>query len=75
MSDTALNSIIQYGTDAARIAFTPAPAVGSQVLYIWYVTDNVPATYIWNGSAWVQINSGSSGAGGEFLGSLLLGGM
>src|SRR3990167_4577938 len=61
MSDTALNSIIRYGTNAQRVAFTPNPAVGSQVLYIWYETDNVPDTYVWNGAAWVQINAASSG--------------
>lgn len=61
MSDTSLNSIIQYGTDADRIAFTPDPAVGSQVLYFWYVTDDAPNLYIWDGSAWVLVNSSSSG--------------
>lgn len=58
MSDTALNKIIQYGTAAERAAFTPNPAVGSQVLYIWYDTDSAPDTYVWDGAAWVQINSG-----------------
>lgn len=56
MSDTALNKIIQYGTNAERIAFTPDPAASSQVLYIWFETDNEPDTYAWDGSAWVQIN-------------------
>lgn len=56
MSDTSLNNIIQYGTSADRIAFTPDPAIGSQVLYIWYDTDSVPDTYIWDGIAWVLIN-------------------
>lgn len=56
MSDTALNQIIQYGTTAERTAFTPNPAASSQVLYIWYDTDNTPDTYIWDGSAWVNIN-------------------
>jgi hypothetical protein len=60
MSDTALNSIIQYGTSAERGAFTPSPAVGSQVLYIWYDTDSAPDTYVWDGSAWVQINVAGS---------------
>lgn len=58
MSDTALNQIVQYGTNAERVAFTPDPAAGSQVLYIWYETDNAPDTYVWDGSAWVQINPG-----------------
>ena len=56
MSDTSLNKIIQYGTAAARVAFVPAPAVGSQVLYIWYDTDSAPDTYIWDGAAWVIIS-------------------
>jgi hypothetical protein len=57
MSDTALNRIIQYGTTAERMAFTPDPAVGSQVLYIWYDTDSAPDTYVWDGSAWDLINA------------------
>lgn len=60
MSDTSIAKIIQYGTVAQRGAFTPTPATGSQVLYIWYDTDAAPSTYIWNGSAWVQINAGQS---------------
>jgi hypothetical protein len=61
MSDASLNQIIQYGTAAARAAFTPDPAVGSQVLYVWYDTDSAPDVYIWDGSAWVLINGGASG--------------
>lgn len=60
MSDTSLNKIIQKGTTADRIAFTPNPAAGSDVLYIWSDTDSEPDTYIWNGSAWVQINPAAS---------------
>lgn len=63
MSDTSLNKIIQYGTSTDRIAFTPDPASGSQVLYLWYETDNPPDTYAWDGSAWVQIGGGG-GSGG-----------
>jgi hypothetical protein len=59
MSDTALNLIIQYGTNAARIAFVPDPAAGSQVLYLWYETDNAPDTYAWDGAAWDLINGGA----------------
>lgn len=66
MSDTALNKVIQYGTTAERTAFTPDPAVGSQVLYIWYDTDSTPDTYIWDGSAWVLINP--AGGGGDVVG-------
>jgi len=62
MSDTSINQIIQYGTAAARGAYVPAPPSGIKTLYIWYETDNTPATWIWDGSAWVQINaSGGSG--------------
>ncbi len=57
MSDTNLGTIIQYGTQANRIAFTPNPATGSKVLYMWLETDHSPDTYAWNGSAWVKISS------------------
>ncbi len=63
MSDTSLAQIIQYGTSTDRIAFTPAPASGSQVLYLWYETDNAPDTYAWDGSAWNLIGSGGGGGG------------
>ena len=62
MSDTAINKIIQYGTAAARAAFTPSPAAGSQVLYLWYDTDAAPDIYAWDGSAWVQLNAGGGGS-------------
>lgn len=61
MSDTAVNKVIQYGTQAQRLAFTPNPAVGSQILYLWYETDNPPDLYAWNGSAWVQVNATGTG--------------
>lgn len=61
MSDTALNKIIQYGTTAARLAFTPNPATGSKVLYIWYDTNSPPDTYVWDGAAWVKISGSGSG--------------
>lgn len=51
MSDTSLNKIIQYGTTADRTAFTPTPAAGSLVLYIWFDTDDLNL-YVWDGSAW-----------------------
>lgn len=68
MSDTSLNKIIQYGTTAARIAFVPNPAAGSQVLYIWFDTDNAPDTYVWDGAAWVQINSTAGFGTGDVVG-------
>lgn len=74
MSDTSLNKIIQYGTTAQRVAFTPAPAAGSQVLYIWYDTDNAPNTYIWDGAAWVLISAGIISSSTIFHPFLLMGG-
>lgn len=73
MSDTALNKIIQYGTNAARIAFTPSPAAGSQVLYIWYTTDTTPNTYVWNGAAWVQIAGSGTGGINQLTGDVTAG--
>lgn len=58
MSDTSLNKIIQYGTNAAMMAFTPSPAIGSQVLYLWEDTDNPGDLYMWDGAAWVLSGSG-----------------
>lgn len=73
MSDTALNRIIQYGTAADRAAFVPDPAVGSQVLYIWYDTDSTPDTYIWDGSAWVLINATVAGGITQLTGDVTAG--
>jgi hypothetical protein len=39
MSDTAYPVYQHYGTNAQRLAFTPAPAAGTQPIYIWYETD------------------------------------
>jgi len=39
MSDTAYPTFQHYGTAAERAAFTPAPASGTQPVYIWYETD------------------------------------
>ena len=74
MSDTALNKIIQYGTTAERVAFTPNPAAGSQVLYIWYDTDASPDTYVWDGAVWVIISGGGSTSVLLFHPFLLMGG-
>lgn len=73
MSDTALNKIIQYGTSAERAAFTPDPAPGSQVLYIWYDSDNSPDTYVWDGSAWVLINDTTAAGITELTGDVTAG--
>lgn len=61
MSDTALNLIVRYGTNAERVAFTPNPAVGSKVLYIWYETDNPPDLYVWDSSTWALVNGSVTG--------------
>ena len=50
MSDTAYPTLQHYGTHAARLAFTPAPASGTQPIYIWYETDT-DLTYIYT-TAW-----------------------
>lgn len=58
MSDTKINQIIQYGTNAQRVAFTPDPPLVAtlpvQTLYEWYETDTGDF-YIWDGTAWVAI--------------------
>ena len=59
MSDTAVNKVLQYGTNAARLAFTPNPATGSKILYFWYTTDTT-TLYLWNGSSWVSVSAGSA---------------
>lgn len=50
MSDTAYPTFQHYGTNAQRLAFTPAPAAGTQPIYIWYETDT-NLTYIYT-TAW-----------------------
>lgn len=70
MSDTSLNTIIQYGLEADRLLFTPDPAVGSKVLYFWYETDNPPNLYAWDGAGWVLINV-TSAATGDVVGPAL----
>lgn len=75
MSETSLQDIIRYGTNAQRLAFTPTPFAG-QPLYIWYETDT-GNTYIWDGSAWTQIAGAGSTpppAGGSVQTSFLVSG-
>lgn len=63
MSDPTLNYYIAKGTNAERTAFTPnpaTPAAGPDPSYIFYETDT-GNTYMWDGSAWNQINTGSGG--------------
>lgn len=65
MSDTTLNQFISRGTNAQRVAFTPSPATpatGNNPSYIFYETDT-GNTYMWDGSAWQKINTGSGTSG------------
>lgn len=64
MSDTTLNKFFQYGTAAARAAFTPSPAAGIAPIYIWYETDTdnfYVYTTAWHGP---YTGGGSTGTGG-----------
>jgi hypothetical protein len=66
LSDTTLNQFISRGTNAQRVAFTPSPATpasGNNPSYIFYETDT-GNTYMWDGSAWQKINTGSGGTSG-----------
>ncbi len=58
MSDTRLDKILTFGSNADRLAFTPDPP--PDVLVLWYTTD-AGALYAWNGSDWV-ITGGSTSA-------------
>lgn len=73
MSDTSINQIIQYGTNAERIAYTPDPPSGVQTLYLWYETDNAPDFYVWNGAAWVQVNAAGAGGINQLTGDVTAG--
>lgn len=55
MSDTAYTKFQHYGTDAQRLAFTPAPPSSGQPIYVWYATDT-GLTWIYD-TAWHQITS------------------
>ena len=75
MSDTALPVIFHYGTNAARLAFTPSPAAGVNQLYIWYESDtNTTWAYT---TAWHQISStgvGVTASGTLTANQLVIGG-
>ncbi len=58
MSDITLNKFLTYGTNADRLAFTPSPPVGVNILYEWYETDTGD-TYVYD-SAWHLVGSGGS---------------
>lgn len=54
MSDTSYPVFQHYGTNAQRLAFTPAPA-GGQPIYLWYETDT-GQTFLYD-TSWHQITS------------------
>jgi hypothetical protein len=61
MTDSTLNRFLASGTNAERLAFTPAPptpASGPDPTYVWHETDTTN-TYCWNfdSAAWVKINN------------------
>lgn len=71
-SDTALNTIIQWGTTAERGAFVPNPAPGSQILYLWFDTDDL-ILYVWQDPSWVGVNSPGGAAIYELTGDVTAG--
>src|SRR5574338_99030 len=54
MSDNIPYQFLRRGTNAERLAFTPAPPGTAPILYVWYETDT-GNTYFWDGSAWIQV--------------------
>lgn len=58
MSDTSFAQYCHYGTNAQRLAFTPAPG-GGQPIYLWYTTDT-NTLYAYD-TAWHLIVSSASG--------------
>src|SRR5262245_56528207 len=59
-NDTTYNVFQRYGTNAARLAFTPAPAAGTQPIYLWYETDT-GSLYLYY-TSWILI----AGSGATF---------
>lgn len=58
MSDQQYETFQHYGTNAARLAFTPAPASGIQPIYVWYATDT-GLTWLYD-TSWHQITGGAT---------------
>lgn len=61
MTDLTINRYIASGTQAQRLAFTPAPATpasGPSPLCIWYETDTGFTYLSANAAAWVRVNDG-----------------
>jgi hypothetical protein len=54
-SDTSFPTFMHYGTNAARLAFTPVPPATGQPIYIWYATDT-GLTWLYD-TSWHQITS------------------
>lgn len=62
MTDTILNNFISRGTNAERLAFTPAPptpASGNHPSYVWFETDT-KNEYMWDGSGWQLVTQNQS---------------
>lgn len=73
MSDTSYPTFQHYGTNAQRLAFTPAPASGTQPIYIWYETDT-GSTYLYDTSWHLIAAGGSVGAWTNITGSVTVAG-
>jgi hypothetical protein len=61
MTDLTINRYVASGTQAQRLAFTPAPATpasGPSPLCIWYETDTGYTYLSANAAAWVRVNDG-----------------
>jgi hypothetical protein len=61
MSDTSYPVFQHYGTNAQRLAFTPAPPATGQPIYVWYETDTGD-TYLYDTSWHLIASAGVSSA-------------
>jgi hypothetical protein len=77
MFDSLLETFIHYGTDAERLAFTPAPPEISgtpiKILYIWEVSDAVVPTFYMYTTTWLGPFTASGSSGNEISPFLLMG--
>jgi hypothetical protein len=72
MTDQTLNCFLAKGTNADRLAFTPAPptpASGPNPTYIWFETDTGD-TYAYDGTDWQQVNNGGASADSAVWGAI-----
>ena len=58
MSDILLYPYLKYGTNAERLAFTPAPIAGNKMLYAWRETDT-GSLYLYD-TAWHLVAVGTT---------------